>query len=77
MKTEDIKNIVYNYPTDQPSGFTEKDLRAMLKEQFPNIDPDTLDLGTNTVTILSDGRIVRYHCDIERSIRLHLNKMYN
>lgn len=74
MKTDKTKLIVDNYHTEVPYGFTDTDLIDMLSEYFPEINPEELDLGVNTVSVLEDGRIVRYHCDIERSIRLHLSK---
>lgn len=66
---KDLEKIVYEYPTESKYGFTEKEIKELLK-QFPKINMDKYyDAMMGNTCMLSDKKeIINYHCDVYTAI---------
>ena len=69
-----IREKVYNYPTNHQEGFVQSEVEALLKE-CPNIDMKKFNsaLMGNTCMV-KDNEIVQYHCDIEKALLCGIEK---
>lgn len=66
-----LQNLVYNYPTKHPQGFTS-DEQMELAAQFPNINMDKYwDAQTGITCIRDDktGKLIIYHYDVLTSLK--------
>ncbi len=61
---ENLKEKVYNYPTRYREGFTDSEIKTLLKD-YPDINKDRFDDALKGITCLVlENNVITYHCDI-------------
>lgn len=67
--TKKVHNLVANFKTKNKEGFTNKEIRKLVAENFPNVTKEQFyeKLGVNTCMVI-DGEVVTYHCDVETAL---------
>lgn len=64
-----IHKMVYEFKTKYEEGFIDSEIKKILKK-FPNINMDKFDSALRGITcMMKGGKMVIYHCDIEKAIR--------
>lgn len=65
MTQQELHELVYNFKTKHKEGFTVKEMRKLVAENFPKVTKEKFAecLGTNTVRII-DGDMITYHTDV-------------
>jgi len=68
MKRIKIEDVVYNYPTKYKIGFTNEEIRELLKK-FPQITFEKFSeaIGIHTAALI-EGQVVMYHTDVALGI---------
>jgi hypothetical protein len=65
----EIKKKIQNYPTKHKDGFTDTEIKQLLKE-YPNINLNKFHNALNGITgIIIDKDFLTYHCDVELALR--------
>jgi len=68
MKTNNIKDKVYNYKTKHKYGFVRSEIEDLLKD-YPDIDKSKFDDALYGITCMRiDDETVIYHIDIEKAL---------
>ena len=62
-----ISDIINNYPTKYPYGFTASEITNILEEYDIDKDKFYNALGINTCMVI-DGQTITYHCDILKGL---------
>lgn len=63
-----IKEKVYNFKTKNKEGFTNSEIKKLLKD-FPEINMDKFNSALMGITCMRiDNETVIYHCDIESAL---------
>ena len=65
----DLENKVYGYKTQYPEGFTNKEMKDLLKELPFEINREKFNEALNGVTCQMRGvEVIIYHCDILKAV---------
>ncbi len=61
----ELKDLVNNYPTKHQEGFITKEIKDILKKEYPQFTLKQFGekLGVHT-GMLKDGDSITYHCDV-------------
>lgn len=63
-----IKYHVYNFKTKYEHGFISEEIEEILKS-YPKINMDKFnDALRGNTCMMRDGKIITYHCDIEKAL---------
>lgn len=64
-----LEDKVYNYKTKYEEGFTDEEMKELLKD-YPNINMDKFnDAMYGNTCMLKEGKLINYHCDVLTALR--------
>lgn len=65
-----LEQIVKDYPTEYPEGFTAKEINDLLKLEFPDISLEDFYIELGIVTSMTiDGETITYTKDVYHTVK--------
>ena len=75
MNNKELRDKVYNFKTKYEEGFTDNDVKELLKE-YPDVSMKHFNdaMMGNTCLLKNNSEVVMYHCDILAALKCGLEK---
>ena len=69
LTIDNVKEVVYSYPTKHEVGFTPIELNSLLEEHRVSVSEFFYRLGIGHTCMVIGGETIRYHHDILTALR--------